>query len=143
MRDFHKLAVWQKSHPLALAVYRHTQHFPTEERYGLTNQIRRAAISIPSNIAEGCGRSSDADFGRFLQIAFGSASELQYQLLLARDLGYLPESVYPTLNAQVIEVKKMLTALITAINSIAVSRQSSGINSVEVSGQPSGISHNE
>ena len=128
---------------MALAVYRHTQHFPTEERYGLTNQIRRAVISIPSNIAEGCGRSSDADFGRFLQIAFGSASELQYQLLLARDLGYLPESIYPTLNAQVIEVKKMLTALITAINSIAVSRQSSDINSVEVSGQPSGISHNE
>jgi four helix bundle protein len=128
MRDFHRLAVWQKSHPLVLAVYRHTESFPNGERYGLTAQIRRAATSIPTNIAEGCGRASSADFARFLQIAFGSACELEYQLLLAYDLGYLEEIVYRPLNSQLIEVKKMLTVLIQVV---------SGQTSV-VSHQPSG-----
>ena len=108
MRDFHKLTVWQKAHQLALAVYDATRRFPSDELYGLTSQSRRAAASIAANIAEGCGRTGKGDFGRFLQIAAGSASELEYHLLLARDLGYLPEPVYRRLADNVCEVKQML-----------------------------------
>ena len=90
MKDFRNLKVWEKSHQLALAVYKATSTFPRHELYGLTSQIRRACASIPANIAEGCGRSGDAELARFLQIAMGSASELEYHLLLARDLGFLP-----------------------------------------------------
>jgi len=86
--------------------------FPREEQYSLTAQMRRASVSIPGNIAEGCGRKSNADFARFLQIAAGSASELEYQLLLSRDLKFLPESKHQMFDAQVIEIKKMLSALI-------------------------------
>ncbi|HRJ76165.1 MAG TPA: four helix bundle protein, partial [Anaerolineales bacterium] len=82
MKDFRQLKVWEKSHQLALAVYKVTKSFPKEELYGLTTQIRRASMSIPTNIAEGCGRNTDADFARFLQIAMGSASETEYQLIL-------------------------------------------------------------
>jgi four helix bundle protein len=88
MKDFKELKVWVKAHQLTLAVYQATTTFPKEELYGLTSQMRRSAASIPTNIAEGCGRGSDDDFRRFLQIAMGSASELEYQLLLAHDLGY-------------------------------------------------------
>ena len=87
MQHFRNLLVWQKSHEMVLQVYRISRDFPREELYGLTSQLRRAAVSIPSNIAEGCSRGSDADFGRFLIIALGSSSEVEYQLLLARDLG--------------------------------------------------------
>ncbi len=76
MQDFHQLKVWHKSHAVALAVYTATSSFPKEELYGLTSQMRRAAVSVPSNIAEGCGRDSQPQFAHFLQIAFGSASEL-------------------------------------------------------------------
>ena len=86
MQDFRDLKVWAKAHMATLATYRLTETFPTTERYGLTQQMRRAAASIAANIAEGCGRGSDADFSRFLQMAFGSASELEYFLLVARDL---------------------------------------------------------
>ncbi|MBI2377988.1 MAG: four helix bundle protein [Deltaproteobacteria bacterium] len=110
MKDFRKLVVWQKAHVLALDVYRATSRFPKEERYGLTSQIRRSAVSVASNIAEGCGRS-EADFGRFLQIAMGSASELEYQLLLASDLTWLEPKSYQALEDQTVEVKRMLTAL--------------------------------
>jgi four helix bundle protein len=110
MRDFRSLQVWEKSHRLALEVYRTTQGFPPEERYGLTSQLRRAGVSVPSNIAEGCGRDTKAELVRFLQIAAGSASEMEYQFLLARDLGYLDESTYARLSAAVVEVKKMLSA---------------------------------
>ncbi|NIM98448.1 MAG: four helix bundle protein, partial [Deltaproteobacteria bacterium] len=89
MKDFRKLKVWEKSHHLALSVYRETTSFPDHERYGLTSQLRRAAVSIPTNIAEGCGRGGDAEFARFLQIAYGSAAELQYQFLLANELNFL------------------------------------------------------
>ena len=82
--------------------------FPTEERYGLTGQLRRAATSIPINIAEGCGRDGDVDFARFLQIAAGSASEVEYELLLAHDLGYLADEVYTDLDAQTRRAKQML-----------------------------------
>jgi four helix bundle protein len=83
LKDFRKLKVWEKSHHLALSVYQATSSFPDHEQYGLTSQMRRAAVSIPANIAEGYGRGGDAEFARFLQIASGSAAELQYQILLA------------------------------------------------------------
>ena len=112
MKDFRDLVVWQKAHDVALRVYQFTRPFPTEERYGLTAQLRRSASSIGANIAEGCGRGSDADFRRFLHIAMGSASELEYHLLLSRDLHYLGEKEYQSLNGAVTEVKRMLTSLI-------------------------------
>ena len=86
MKDFHDLKVWQKAHALTLTVYRITADFPRQEQYGLTSQLRRASSSIPANLAEGCGRNSDAEFIRFCTIAAGSASELEYHLLLAHDL---------------------------------------------------------
>jgi four helix bundle protein len=88
MKDFRQLQVWQRAHTFVLELYRETNSFPREELYGLTSQVRRASVSIPSNIAEGCGRRGDAKFARFCQIAMGSASEAEYQLLLARDLGF-------------------------------------------------------
>jgi four helix bundle protein len=112
MKDFRSLSVWHKAHELTLLVYRETQAFPREELYGLTSQLRRGSLSIASNIAEGCGRGSDADFGRCLQIGLGSASEVEYQLLLAHDLGLLGEATYQGLAKRCTEVKKMLTALI-------------------------------
>ncbi len=117
MQDFHTLKVWEKAHQLTLDVYRATAVFPKEETYGLTSQIRRASSSIPANIAEGCGRGGNAEFKQFLQIAMGSAGELEYHLLLARDLHYLTTADYDRLIASVIEVKKMLTALIAKVKS--------------------------
>lgn len=112
MKDFRKLIVWQKAHQLTLEVYKATATFPREELYGLTSQIRRASVSIPANIAEGCGRDSDAQLSRFLQIAMGSASELEYHLLLARDLEYLNFTDHERLESQVTEVKRMLASFI-------------------------------
>jgi four helix bundle protein len=112
MKDFRKQKVWRKSHQLTLDIYKATSNFPREELYGLTNQIRRACASIPANIAEGCGRSSEADFSRFLQIAMGSATELEYHLLLAHDLGIVNDIDYENLSKETIEVKQMLTSLI-------------------------------
>jgi four helix bundle protein len=94
MQDFRKLKVWKQSHELTLDIYKLTVNFPQCELYGLTSQIRRASASIPANIAEGCCRGSDLDFARFLHISMGSASELDYHLLLAHDLNYLQESAY-------------------------------------------------
>lgn len=111
MKDFHKLVVWQKAHRLALEVYESTRTFPREEVYGLTSQVRRAAASIPANIAEGCGRDGDREFSRFLHIAAGSASELEYHILLARDLGFLDTRFYDRLLSNVGEVKRMLASL--------------------------------
>jgi four helix bundle protein len=112
MRDFRGLKVWEKSHQLTLALYRLTAGFPREEQFGLTSQIRRAAASIPMNIAEGCGRQGDIELARFMQIALGSASELEYQLLLACDLGYIEQSDYDEAAHQVVEVKRMLAPFI-------------------------------
>ncbi len=109
MRDFRELKVWQKSHVLTVAVYKATAGFPKEELYGLTSQIRRASVSISANIAEGCCRSSDVDFARFLQMAAGSASELEYLLLLANEIELLNTQMYQQLASQVVEVKRMLT----------------------------------
>lgn len=116
MKDFRDLQVWEKSHRLVLAVYPATKSFPRDELFGLTSQIRRSASSIPANIAEGCGRRTSADFARSLQIAMGSASELEYHLLMSRDLGYLDAATYQQLDAQVVEVKRMLAALIGTLH---------------------------
>jgi four helix bundle protein len=112
MQDFKKLVIWQKAHLLAVAVYQATAVFPKEEIYGLTSQMRRASISIPSNIAEGCGRQGNAEFNRFLQIALGSTRELEYQLLLAYELKFLDENSYKNLDDRTTEIRKMLITLI-------------------------------
>ena len=112
MKDFRQLKVWEKSHQLPLTIYRITASFPREETYGLASQIRRAASSIPSNIAEGCGRDGDPELARFCIIARGSASELEYALLLARDLMLLSSNDYETLSQQTVEIKRMLTVLV-------------------------------
>jgi len=115
MQDFRKLAVWRKAHELTLAVYRATVGFPSEERFGLTRQIRRACASIPANLAEGSGRGGDTDFARFCQMAMGSAAEVEYHLLLARDLRMLEPQKYQDLTANVTEIKKMLTSLMKTL----------------------------
>jgi four helix bundle protein len=112
MRDFRELKVWHKAHALTLDVYRATKSFPKEELYSLTNQIRRVAVSIGANIAEGAGKNSRPELARFLQIALGSASELEYHLLLSRDLGYLVPEIYEQLSQQAVETKKMLSGFI-------------------------------
>jgi four helix bundle protein len=109
------LKVWEKAHRLTLEVYKVTTSFPKDELYGLTSQTRRAAASIPANIAEGCGRETKVELARFLQISMGSASELEYHLLLARDLNFLSEATHGPLESHVTEVKRMLTALIQRI----------------------------
>src|SRR5437879_13371675 len=98
MRDYKDLLVWEKAHKLTLAVYKITQAFPKEERFGLTSQIRRASASIAANLAEGCGRRSDGEMGRFVQIAMGSGAELSYHLLLAKDLGFVTNEQFAALN---------------------------------------------
>lgn len=112
MKDFRKLVVWEKSHSFTLEIYRITNNFPKDEIYGVTNQLRRASTSIPTNIAEGCGRDSSKDFAKFLQIAFGSASEVEYLILLSSDLKYIKSEIYQHLIDNIIEIKKMLSALI-------------------------------
>ena len=116
MRDYKKFLVWKKSHELTLAIYKATSSFPKEEIFGLTSQIKRASSSIPMNIAEGCGRNSDKDFCRFLYIAFGSANELEYQLLLSIELKFIELENGQKLLFQTEEVKKMLNGLIIKLN---------------------------
>ena len=112
MRDFRELKVWEKAHRLTLQVYRMTKNFSFDEGFGLTVQLRRAAASVPTNIAEGCGRDSERELARFMSIAAGSASEVEYQLLLACDLNYIQDETYRELNQQVNEVKRMLNSFI-------------------------------
>ena len=107
--------MWEKAHQLAVSAYKATASFPKEEQYGLTSQIRRAALSIPANIAEGCGRGSDSYFARFLQIAMGSGSELEYEFILARDLGCLDETQHIEIEKTVQSVKQMLAALLRTL----------------------------
>jgi len=111
MQDFRNLLVWQKAHKLTLRIYRMTATFPDFERFGLANQMRRSAASIPTNLAEGCGRASRSDMARFLSMALGSANELHYQIMLATDLGYLPDEGSLAAHADVEEIKRMLTSL--------------------------------
>ena len=115
MKDFKELRVWTEAHHLTLTVYRETRSFPREELYGITSQIRRAAASIPANIAEGCGRRSDGEFTRFLQIARGSASELEYHLLLSRDLGFLADERFREVQIKLLQVQRMLTVLVQRV----------------------------
>ncbi len=115
MKDFRRLKVWEKAHQLTLAVYKTTAGFPREESYGLTGQLRRASVSVPANIAEACGRRSSREMAKFLQIGMGSASEMEYELLLARDLGYLEGQSYLGLQMSVIEVEKMLGSLLRKV----------------------------
>ncbi|MEM7550141.1 MAG: four helix bundle protein [Bacteroidota bacterium] len=112
MKDFRKLMVWEKAHGIAVDTYAITLNFPKEETYGLTSQMRRAASSVPTNIAEGCGRGSNADFARFIQIALGSSSELEYLFILATDLKYLGTELANEIELRIQEIKKMLTGLI-------------------------------
>lgn len=111
MRDFKSLLVWQKSHELTLSVYELTSDFPRSEIYGLTSQIRRSSSSIPKNIAEGCGRTSQSQMAHFLNISLGSASELRYQIILAKDLNYISNKMCKELSVSIDEVMKMVTSL--------------------------------
>jgi len=115
MKDFRDLIVWRKAHLLTLAAYKATTGFPRQELYGMTSQIRRCAASIAANIAEGCGKRGNPEFQRFLGIAVGSASELEYHFLLAHDLDFLDAVSYQKLNSAVVEVKRMLSALIRKV----------------------------
>ena len=112
MKNFRELQVWQKAHQLTLALYKTTGSFPGDEKYGLVSQIKRATSSIAANIAEGCGKNGDAELARYLQIAMGSASELEYHVLLAHDLKIIGDSNYEKLSGEVIEIKKMLAVFI-------------------------------
>lgn len=115
MRDYRQLNVWKKAHKLALLIYGATRAFPVDERFGLVSQMRRAAVSIPSNIAEGSGRGSDQDYARFARIAAGSVNELEYQCILAKDLGYLSEPDAKRLVEYSAEVRRMLGGLIDTL----------------------------
>jgi four helix bundle protein len=115
VKDFRNLRVWSKSHQLTLDLYVLTSNFPKHELYGLTSQIRRCSASIGANLAEGCGKRGNNEFQRYLQIASGSASELDYHLLLSHDLGFLTEENYHKLTLQLTELRKMLSALLQKI----------------------------
>jgi|SRR5581483_2568971 len=115
MKNFRDLKVWEKAHELTLKVYSAPPTFPKEELYGLTSQIRRCSASIAANIAEGCGRRGNGEFHRFLQIASGSASELDYHLLPANDLKFLKQPQYQELSKELLEVRRMLTGLIVKV----------------------------
>jgi four helix bundle protein len=112
VKDFRDLTVWQKAHRLTLDVYRRTASFPRDELYGLTSQLRRSASSVAANLAEGCGRNGDAELARFCSIAMGSASELEYHLLLAKDLELINAKDHEDLALRATELKRMLTALL-------------------------------
>jgi four helix bundle protein len=115
MRDHSKLRAFELADQLALLIYRHTTGFPREEMFGLTSQMRRAAVSIASNIVEGCARDSHGDYVRFLDIAYGSARELDYQLSLAHRLGFLDESSFETVSKATLETCKVLNGLIRSL----------------------------
>ena len=115
MKDFRDLRVWQAAHHLTLAIYKMTSQFPRQELYGLTSQIRRCSASVAANIAEGCGRRGNADFHRFLQIAAGSASELDYHLLLAHDLHFVGDVDYQKLATSLGQLRRMLSALLSKV----------------------------
>ncbi len=115
MRDHNKLRAFQLADDLALAVYKHTAFFPEAERFGLTSQLRRAAVSVPSNIVEGCAKSSQTDYLRFLDIAYGSSCEVQYQLSLAHRHGFSDEAHFRQIKELAIEASKVLGGLIRAL----------------------------
>jgi four helix bundle protein len=122
MEDFKDLKVWIKAHELTLAIYRCTRTFPKEEMYGLTSQMRRASASIGANLAEGCGRRSDPEMKRFVQIARGSASELEYHLLLARELRLVTDEEFNDFGAKVFEIQRMLASLSQRLGAAVLAR---------------------
>ncbi len=115
MRNFQDLVIWQRGHQITLKIYSITRNYPKEEAFGLTSQMRRSSSSIPTNIAEGCGRNSNPELQRFLVYSSGSSSELEYQLILSRDLGYISEDIYMELSQMVIEVRKMIYSFILSL----------------------------
>jgi four helix bundle protein len=115
MKNYRDLQVWKKAHDLTLELYRVSQRFPREEIYGITGQLRRAAVSIGANLAEGCGRRTSTELARFVRIALGSASELDYQLLLSRDLGFMAAEEFTSASASLTEVRKMLTSFLNSV----------------------------
>jgi four helix bundle protein len=115
MRNYRDLKTWSKAHNLTLELYKLSRQFPKEEIYGLTSQLRRAASSIGANLAEGCGRQTNSEFARFVRISMGSASELDYHLLLARDLGFFEKDIYERAAKSLTEVRKMLASLLSTI----------------------------
>jgi len=115
MRNFQELLVWQKSHHLTLKVYKVCLTLPKEEVYGLISQMKRSSSSIPTNIAEGCGRDSNPEMRRFLIIASGSSSELEYQLILARDLNYISVEIYKELSDLAVEIRKMIHSFVKSL----------------------------
>lgn len=117
MQNYKELKVWEKSHQLVLEIYQVTAKFPKEEVFGLTSQLRRAAASIPANIAEGCGKNTQLDLAKFLNISLGSANEIDYFLLLCKDLKYISETEFLELEDRINAVKAMLINLITKVRS--------------------------
>jgi four helix bundle protein len=125
MRDFKTLTVWQRSHQLALLVYHVTRKFPREELYGLTSQLRRAAVSIPANLAEGFAKQGNRERGRYVAIAIGSAAEVEYYFLLAHDLELLNADQFHDLHARIEEIQRMLRALLSKMQADEAHRQTS------------------
>jgi four helix bundle protein len=124
MRNYRDLQVWNKAHALTLELYRISQRFPREEIYGITGQMRRAAVSIGANLAEGCGRRTSTELARFVRIAMGSASELDYHLLLCRDLGFMAADEFTNASTALIEVRKMLTSFLNSVEEQIETRSS-------------------
>jgi len=118
MRNYKDLRVWEEAHRLTLSVYKATQGFPKEERFGVTSQMRRSSASIAANLAEGCGRRSDGEMARYVQIAMGSGAELSYHLLLARDLGFMKNEEHAELNANLERTMRMLSALSAKVRNL-------------------------
>lgn len=116
MRDFKKYDIWQLSHSFTLEIYKISANFPKEELYGLSSQIRRAAASIPTNISEGCGRSSDKEFNQFLNIAIGSSNEVEYLLILSKDLNYINIEVFESLGKDINQIKSKIYKLKQILN---------------------------
>ena len=116
MRDFRKYGVWEQSHKLVLELYRLTNHFPTAEKFGLVSQIRRAVVSVPTNICEGCGTPSEKEFARYLGISFGSCQEVEYLTLLSKDLGFMDSVSQDLVQSEIISIKKQLYHLIKKLN---------------------------
>lgn len=123
MRDFKELAIWKRSHKLTLEIYLLTRNFPKEETFGQVSQIRRAVASIPTNIAEGCGRQTIAEFLNFLNIASGSASEVEYELLLAKDLGYMTNEQYMYMSQEVRSIRSMLSAYMAKLQETNINQK--------------------
>ncbi|MGA7080074.1 MAG: four helix bundle protein [Terriglobales bacterium] len=132
MRNYRDLVVWEKAHRLTLAVYKNTRAFPNDERFGLTSQMRRSSASIAANLAEGCGRRSDGEMGRFIQIAMGSGAELSYHLLLARDLGLLEGKLYEGLDSDLGAVMRMMSSLSQKLRNQPAGEKKAGPVAIEL-----------